>query len=170
MEPKGVEAQTKKLFEVCSMRGIPIFTFINKMDRETRDPFELMEELEEILGMRSYPMNWPIGSGIDFQGIYDRKQKHVELFDTNNLNKVAVKAVEGVDDPLLTQLLGQAAHQKLQEDINLLDVAGDQFNEELIKSGNITPIFFGSAISNFGVQKLLRAFLNNGSSTGSKKK
>lgn len=156
---KGVEAQTKKLFEVCSMRGIPIFTFINKMDRETRDPFELMEELEEILGMRSYPMNWPIGSGIDFQGIYDRKQKHVELFDTNNLNKVAVKAVEGVDDPLLTQLLGQAAHQKLQEDINLLDVAGDQFNEELIKSGNITPIFFGSAISNFGVQSFLEHFL-----------
>jgi peptide chain release factor 3 len=156
---KGVEAQTKKLFAVCSMRGIPIFTIINKMDRETRDPFELMEELEEILGMRSYPMNWPIGSGIDFQGIYDRKHQHVEFYDADNPKKVTVKPVESVDDPLLTQLLGQKAHEKLQEDISLLDVAGDPFDEVLIKNGELTPIFFGSAISNFGVQSFLEHFL-----------
>jgi peptide chain release factor 3 len=156
---KGVEAQTKKLFEVCSMRGIPIFTFINKMDREARDPFELMEELEEILGMRSYPMNWPIGSGIDFQGIYDRKHHHVEIFDASNPHEVTIHKVQGVDDPSLTKLLGEKAHKKLKEDIELLDVAGDHFEETLIKSGELTPIFFGSAISNFGVQSFLEHFL-----------
>ncbi|WP_025025528.1 peptide chain release factor 3 [Caldalkalibacillus mannanilyticus] len=156
---KGVEAQTKKLFEVCSMRGIPIFTFINKMDRETRDPFELMEELEEILGMRSYPMNWPIGSGIDFQGIYDRKHQLVELFDASNPVEVTVHRVQGIEDAKLTELLGETAHQKLKEDIELLDVAGDEFDEERIKNGDLTPIFFGSAISNFGVQSFLEHFL-----------
>jgi len=156
---KGVEAQTKKLFEVCSMRGIPIFTFINKMDRETRDPFELMEELEEILGMRSYPMNWPIGSGIDFQGIYDRKHHRVELFDATNPHEVTVHSVADVHDGKLTELLGEKAHQKLIEDIELLDVAGDPFDEERIKNGDLTPIFFGSAISNFGVQSFLEHFL-----------
>ncbi|WP_202078421.1 peptide chain release factor 3 [Caldalkalibacillus salinus] len=157
---KGVEAQTKKLFEVCSQRGIPIFTFVNKMDRETRDPFELMEELEEVLGMRSYPMNWPIGSGIDFQGIYDRKNKYVELFDSDDAKKVRVHKVEDVEDALLTDLLGEEAHQKLIEDIQLLDIAGDAYDDEKIQKGDLTPSFFGSALSNFGVQTFLEHFLN----------
>lgn len=156
---KGVEAQTKKLFEVCSQRGIPIFTFINKMDRETRDPFDLLEELEEVLGMRSYPMNWPIGSGVDFQGIYDRKHQHVELYDPSNPKKVSIHPVTSVEDTSLTELLGEAAHQKLIEEINLLDVAGDPYDEERILKGDLTPTFFGSAISNFGVQSFLEHYL-----------
>lgn len=156
---KGVEAQTKKLFEVCSNRGIPIFTFMNKFDREARDPFELMEELEEVLGMRSYPINWPIGSGISFQGIYDRQKKVVELYDASNPHKVKVESVQDVHDPILTTLFGEEAHQKLQEDIELLNGAGEPFDLEAIKSGKLTPVFFGSAISNFGVQSFLEHFL-----------
>lgn len=156
---KGVEAQTKKLFEVCSQRGIPIFTFINKMDRETRDPFELMEELEEILGMRSYPMNWPIGSGVDFQGIYDRKQEHIELYDATNPHKVRIQEAKDLYAAEIKQLLGEQAHQKLLEDIELLDVAGDPYDKERIDNGDLTPVFFGSAISNFGVQSFLEHFL-----------
>ncbi|GAA0379248.1 peptide chain release factor 3 [Bacillus horti] len=156
---KGVEAQTKKLFEVCSQRGIPIFTMINKMDRETRDPFDLLEELEEILGMRSYPMNWPIGSGSDFQGIYDRKHQHVEIYDASNPNKVKIYPVSDIEGADLTELLGEAAHQRLVEEVSLLDVAGDPYDEEKILNGDLTPTFFGSAISNFGVQSFLEHFL-----------
>lgn len=156
---KGVEAQTKKLFEVCSKRGIPIFTFINKMDRDARDPFELMEELENILGMRSYPMNWPIGSGVDFQGIYDRKQQHIERYDPTNPHHVTPKRVDNLNRPNLASVLGESALQKLKEEIELLDVAGDTYDEKQIKQGELTPIFFGSALSNFGVQSFLDHFL-----------
>lgn len=157
---KGVENQTKKLFEVCSQRGIPIFTFINKLDRDARDPFDLMEELEEVLGMRSYPMNWPIGSGVDFQGIYDRKQQHVELFDADDPTNVKIHKVQDVEDSSLTSLLGEEAHQKLIDEIQLLDVAGDPYDAEKIQNGELTPTFFGSALSNFGVHSFLEHFLN----------
>jgi peptide chain release factor 3 len=157
---KGVEAQTKKLFEVCSRQNIPIFTFINKMDRETRDPFELMEELEEVLGMRSYPMNWPIGSGVDFQGIYDRQRERLELFDAHQPHKVKIVELNGPDDPSLVSHIGEAAYQKLAEDIELLDVAGDPYDKDKIAHGQLTPLFFGSALVNFGVQSFLEHFLS----------
>ncbi|KAA8674482.1 peptide chain release factor 3 [Clostridium sp. MT-14] len=158
---KGVEAQTKKLFNVCSLRGIPIFTFINKMDRESKDPFELMEDIENVLGIKSYPMNWPIGSGKDFKGIYDRKKNLIEVFNGGNHGQTAVTSVEGtVEDAVFKDLLGEPLHKKLQEDIELLDIAGDKFNMKEVRKGMLTPVFFGSALTNFGVEPFLKEFLN----------
>lgn len=158
---KGVEEQTKKLFHVCSLRGIPVFTLINKMDRETRDPFELMEEIETVLGIKSYPMNWPIGTGADFKGVYDRKKKLIEVFNSGKHGQTRVEAMEGqVDDPVFKDLLGEALHQKLIEDIELLDIAGDEFDIKKVRSGELTPVFFGSALTNFGVEPFLEEFLN----------
>ncbi|WP_100400695.1 peptide chain release factor 3 [Bacillus sp. FJAT-44742] len=156
---KGVEAQTKKLFKVCKMRGIPIFTFINKLDRQGRDPFDLMEEIEELLGIRSYPMNWPIGMGQDFQGIYDRHNKKIEFFNPEDPSQVEVKEVSGPGDPVLADLIDSQLLEQFREEMELLDVAGDPFEQEKIKTGELTPVFFGSAISNFGVQNFLEHFL-----------
>ncbi|WP_078555220.1 peptide chain release factor 3 [Bacillus alkalicellulosilyticus] len=157
---KGVEAQTKKLFKVCRMRGIPIFTFINKLDRQGRDPFELMEELEELLGIRSYPMNWPIGMGQSFAGIYDRHHKKIELFNPKDPGEIEIKDVSGPDDPIIDEIIGDAGLvSQFREEIELLDVAGDAYSEESIENGTLSPIFFGSAISNFGVQTFLETFL-----------
>jgi peptide chain release factor 3 len=158
---KGVEEQTKKLFHVCSLRGIPVFTFINKMDRESRDPFELMEEIENVLGIRSYPMNWPIGSGADFKGVYDRNKNLIEVFDDGNHGQNVVESVEGsVDDPVFKDLLGESLHDKLIEDIDLLNIAGDKFELKKVRRGELTPVFFGSALTNFGVEPFLEQFLN----------
>jgi peptide chain release factor 3 len=158
---KGVEAQTKKLFNVCSLRGIPIFTFINKMDRESKDPFDLMEDIENVLGIKSYPINWPIGSGKDFKGVYDRKRNLIEAFNGGNHGQTAVTSIEGtVEDAAFKDLLGEPLHKKLQEDIELLDIAGDEFNMEEVKKGLLTPVFFGSALTNFGVEPFLKEFLN----------
>lgn len=158
---KGVEAQTIKLFHVCKMRGIPIFTFVNKMDRASKDPFELMEELENVLGIRSYPMNWPIGTDGDFKGVYNRKLKQVELFDGGDHGQTAVSSTKGsVDDPMFAEVLGEHYHKKLCEDIELLDMAGDEFERKKVMRGELTPIFFGSAMTNFGVQPFLEEFLN----------
>lgn len=158
---KGVEEQTKKLFHVCSLRGIPVFTLVNKMDRETRDPFELMEEIETVLGIKSYPMNWPIGAGADFKGVYDRKKKLIEVFNAGKHGQARVEAMEGqVDDPVFKDLLGEGLHQKLIEDIELLDIAGDEFDIKKVRSGELTPVFFGSALTNFGVEPFLEEFLN----------
>ncbi|QAT41595.1 peptide chain release factor 3 [Clostridium sp. JN-9] len=157
---KGVEDQTKKLFHVCSLRGIPVFTFVNKMDRESRDPFELMEEIENVLGIKSYPMNWPIGSGADFKGVYDRKKKLVEVFNGGNHGQTEVESIEGsVDDPIFGELLGVGLHDKLKEDIELLDIAGDKFDSSKVNKGELTPVFFGSALTNFGVEPFLKYFL-----------
>lgn len=158
---KGVESQTKKLFNVCSLRGIPIFTFINKMDRESKDPFELMEDLEDVLGIKSYPMNWPIGSGKDFKGVYDRKRNLIEIFNGGNHGQTEVNSIEGcINDTIFKDLLGDNLHEKLQEDIELLDVAGDEFNLQNVRTGSLTPVFFGSALTNFGVEPFLKEFLN----------
>ena len=157
---RGVEEQTKKLFHVCSLRGIPVFTFINKMDRETRDPFSLMDEIESVLGIKSYPMNWPIGSGNNFKGVYSRKNKLIGLFNGGNHGQNTVESVEGsVDDGVFTELLGEDLHNKLVEDIELLDVAGDDFDIEAVRRGELTPVFFGSALTNFGVEPFLKEFL-----------
>lgn len=158
---KGVEAQTIKLFHVCKMRGIPIFTFVNKMDRAAKDPFELMEEIEQVLGIRSYPMNWPIGTDGDFKGVYNRKLRQIELFSGGDHGQTAVSSSKGsVDDKIFTDLLGDHYHNKLCEDIELLDMAGDEFDKKKLLKGELTPIFFGSAMTNFGVQPFLEEFLS----------
>ena len=154
---KGVEEQTKKLFHVCSLRGIPIFTFVNKMDRETKDPFVLLEDIENELGIKSYPMNWPIGTGADFKGVYDREKNVIQAFDGGNHGQNQVESVEGnIDDNVFKDLLGENLHNKLMEDIELLDIAGDEFSIEKVRNGELTPIFFGSALTNFGVEPVLQ--------------
>jgi peptide chain release factor 3 len=158
---KGVEEQTIKLFHVCKMRGIPIFTFVNKMDRASKDPFELMEEIEKVLVIRSYPMNWPIGTEGDFKGVYNRKLSQIELFDDGNHGQSAVASSIGdVNDKVFHDLLGDHYYNKLCEDIELLNMAGDEFDKKLVMKGELTPIFFGSAMTNFGVQPFLEEFLN----------
>ncbi|MGG0825134.1 peptide chain release factor 3 [Paenibacillus turicensis] len=156
---KGVEAQTIKLFQVCAKRGIPIFTFINKLDREGRSPFDLMEELEQVLGIRSIPMNWPIGSGRELCGVYDRMKNQVELFQGDNHDEIQVTKVNGYEDPMIREMAGDFLHDQLCQDLELLDVAGDPFDLEKIKNGELTPVFFGSAVNNFGVQTFLENFL-----------
>lgn len=144
---KGVEPQTIKLFKVCRMKGIPIFTFINKMDRYGKDPLELLEEIEQVLGIRSCPINWPIGMGKEFQGIYDRLNQRLELFEGTK--------VEGD----IREALDENSYKKLTEDIELLDIAGDPYDEEKILQGKLTPVFFGSAISSFGIENFLEHFI-----------
>lgn len=139
---KGVEAQTIKLFKVCRMRGIPIFTFVNKLDRHGKDPFELLEEIERVLGIRSYPMNWPIGMGSYFSGVYDRMKSRVELYQNNSQHEeISFFPVEGAEDPMIGERVGQELWQQLQDEISLLDVAGDEFDPELIAQGQLTPVF-----------------------------
>ncbi|HLN64204.1 MAG TPA: peptide chain release factor 3 [Symbiobacteriaceae bacterium] len=157
---KGVEPQTIKLFHVCRMRGIPIFTFVNKLDREGKDPFELMEEIERVLGMRSCPMNWPVGMGSSFKGVYDREKGHVELFDGGDHGQTKVKTqTTGPDDPALEKVIGHDLQAKLQDDIQLLDMAGDPWDLERFQRGELSPLFWGSALTNFGVQPFLEYFL-----------
>ena len=158
---KGVEDQTRKLFHVCSLREIPIFTFINKMDRETRDPFELLEDIESELGIKSYPMNWPIGVGKDFKGVYDHKEEKVIIFEGGNHGQNEVKeTIIDINDENIQNVLGENLYEKLMEDIELLDIAGDDFSEEKVRVGELTPVFFGSALTNFGVEPFLKEFLN----------
>ncbi len=157
---KGVEDQTRKLFKVCKMRGIPIFTFINKLDREGRDPYELLEDIENNLGIRSYPMNWPIGSGKHFKGVYNRPSKKIELFNDGNHGQSKVQTISGdLEDQKFNDLLGETLHRKLMDDLELLDHAGDPYDHEKILSGDLTPVFFGSALTNFGVEPFLKAFI-----------
>jgi len=157
---KGVEAQTRKLFHVCSIREIPIFTFINKMDRETRDIFELMEEIENEFGIKSYPMNWPIGCGVDFKGVYDRRTKEIIIFDDGKHGQIEAKETKiNVNDEKAIELIGDSLYGKLMEDMELLDVAGDDFDLEKVANGELTPVFFGSASTNFGVEPFLDNFL-----------
>ena len=158
---KGVEAQTKKLFKVCKQRGIPIFTFVNKLDRYGKAPLDLMDELENVLGIRSYPMNWPIGTDGKYRGVYDRQKKQIELFDEDNSHgqKARTSVTGSLEDAKLAELLGEEAHRTLVEDIDLLDAAGEPFDLEKIAEGELTPMFFGSAMTNFGVQNFLEEYL-----------
>ncbi len=158
---KGVEAQTKKLFKVCKQRGIPIFTFVNKLDRYGKAPLDLMDELENVLGIRSYPMNWPIGTDGKYRGVYDRQKKQIELFDEDSSHgqKARTSVTGSLEDPGIAELLGAEAHQTLVDDIELLDTAGEEFNLDKIAAGELTPMFFGSAMTNFGVQNFLEEYL-----------
>ena len=158
---KGVEAQTIKLFKVCRLRNIPIFTFVNKMDRAAKDPFSLMEEIEQVLGIRACPINWPIGTDGDFKGVYHRDTRMVELYESGDHGKTRVEKMDvPVDDPSLPELLGDRLYTRLMDEIELLDMAGDEFDLELVRAGELTPMFFGSAITNFGVEPFLSRFLD----------
>ena len=159
---KGVEAQTIKLFHVCRNRGVPIFTFINKMDRAAKNPFDLIDELEKVLGIRSTPINWPIGTDGDFEGVFERQSGEVLLFDSSNQDhgaSMVKQAVAGIDDPKLKELMSPVHYETLKNDIELLDMAGDEFDLEKVLAGQLTPVFFGSAITNFGVETFLKHFL-----------
>ncbi|HYX91278.1 MAG TPA: peptide chain release factor 3 [Myxococcaceae bacterium] len=158
---KGVEPQTIKLFKVCRMRGIPIFTFVNKLDRYGREPLDLMDELEKVLGIRAWPMNWPIGMGPEFRGVYDRRAWVVHVFSAEGRHgetEVAERSVP-IDSEEIRSVLTERELKQLREEIELLDVGGDQFSEEKCAVGLITPMFFGSAMTNFGVRPFLDAFL-----------
>ncbi len=158
---KGVEAQTRKLFKVCVMRRIPIFTFINKMDRDARDTFELLDDIENELGIATCPVNWPIGSGKGFQGVYDRETKCVICYsDTEKGTKEGVATqIPAADEEKLRETIGPAAADKLLEEVELLDGAGAEFDLELVHRGELTPVCFGSALTNFGVEIFLQHFL-----------
>ncbi len=158
---KGVEAQTKKLFKVCKQRGIPIFTFVNKLDHFGKAPLDLMDEIENVLGMQSYPMNWPIGQDGQYQGVYDRRRKKVLLFasDTTHGQEARVADEYEPDDPEVVARIGEAAYEQLQMDIELLDEAGETFDQQRVDAGDLTPMFFGSAMTNFGVQDFLEEYI-----------
>lgn len=157
---KGVEAQTIKLFKVCVMRHIPIFTFINKMDREAKDTFELLDDIETVLGISTCPVNWPIGSGKRFQGVYDRKTKTISRFTAANNGMKEVDSVEvTIGDAKTDEVIGREAHDKLSEEIELLDGAAQEFDLAAVRAGELTPVFFGSALTNFGVETFLKHFL-----------
>jgi peptide chain release factor 3 len=157
---KGVEAQTKKLFEVCRLRDLPIFTFINKMDREGRDPFDLLAEVEQILGIRTVPMQWPIGQGRNFKGVYDRGTKEVLLFGGSDHGQRQAETVSiDLQSQEFAELVGENQANKLRDDIELLEAAGDPFEHDKFLKGQVTPAFFGSAMNNFGVEPFLKTFL-----------
>lgn len=156
---KGVEAQTIKLFKVCLLRNIPIITFINKMDREAKSPFELLEDIENVLGISTYPMNWPIGCGKEFKGVYDRKTESVLTFTANNGQKEVESKKLELRSQELKDNIGDIFYNQLNEEIELLDVAGDDFDKEMVRNGKLTPVFFGSALTNFGVEPFLEEFL-----------
>ena len=158
---KGVEAQTIKLFKVCAMRHIPIFTFINKMDRDARDTFELLEEIENVLGIKTCAVNWPIGSGKEFKGVYDRETREVAMFQAVSTGGSAEAAETdmSVDDEKLKEAVGDILYEKLMEEVEILDIAGEELDMELVAKGQISPVFFGSALTNFGIETFLHHFL-----------
>ncbi len=161
---KGVENQTRKLFKVCVMRNIPIFTFVNKMDRDSRNPFDLLDEIETELGIKTYPVNWPIGSGKDFKGVYERSTRSIISFEANNGSREVEATEVDLNDSSLANIIGQNNYDTLTEDVELLDGASEEFNAELVNTGKLSPVFFGSALTNFGVEPFLEHFLQMTSS------
>ena len=157
---KGIEPQTRKLFDVCRKRGIPIFTFINKLDRPARNPLELLDEIESVLGMEPVPMNWPLGDGDRFQGVYDRKSKGVYLFQRTERNeRMAPEEFVTLDDLTGKDHISETSFHQLREDVALLDELGIVFDHQRVLNEEQTPVFFGSALTNFGVRLFLDAFV-----------
>lgn len=159
---KGIEPQTRKLFHVCAMRHIPIFTFINKLDREARSPFELLEELEKEFGIGTYPMNWPIGCGHSFHGVYDRQSQHILAFRDfhSGQKRISAESIDIKETERIDEMIGAGLRASLEEEIDLLDGAGYDFDLDDIRSGQLSPVFFGSALNNFGVEPFLKSFLS----------
>ena len=155
---KGVEPQTRKLFKVCALRHIPIFTFINKMDRETRDPLELCEEVERELGIDTYAMNWPIGCGKEFAGVYDREKQRILFFSGETKGKKVNSMEVALEDTTLDETLGTEKAAKLRDEVELLG-AGRDFDMQAVRNGTLSPVFFGSALTTFGVEPFLEEFL-----------
>jgi peptide chain release factor 3 len=167
---KGVEAQTRKLFDVCRMRGIPIFTFINKLDRVARAPMDLMDELETVLGIRSCPMTWPVGSGSLFRGIYARDSGKIHVFTREGHGeKVVTEEIMSLDDAVARGALSASERAELDGEVALLSEAGDPFDHARVLAGQLTPMFFGSAMHNFGVDHFLRSFVNLAPAPASRK-
>lgn len=158
---KGLEPQTRKLFEVCRMRGIPIFTFFNKLDRPGREPLELMDEIERELGLQTYAVNWPIGMGDRFQGVFDRRKRQIHLFERSaHGSREAIDTVIDLGDPRIEELLDEDLYHQFKEDLEVLETAGSELDLDLVHQGKMTPVFFGSAMTNFGVELFLDAFLD----------
>jgi len=157
---KGIEAQTRKLFEVCRRRGVPIFTFMNKLDRPARPTLDLLDELESVLGIAAFPVNWPLGDGPRFKGVYDRENQKVHLFErtVHGAFRAPVN-VSGIDDDSVKETVDEITYAQVCEELELLEGAGAEFDVKEVLAGNLTPVFFGSAANNFGVQLLLDRFL-----------
>lgn len=164
---KGIEPQTRKLFEVCRMRGIPIFTFINKMDRPSRDPLELLDELESVFGIRTFAMNWPLGNGSTFKGVYDRKGGQMNLFERtfHGATKAPV-ILAAPNSPECAALVDSGTHKQFLDEMELLEMAGEDFDLAQVMSGKLTPVYFGSAVNNFGLKLFLDSFLGLAASPG----
>ena len=162
---KGVESQTRKLFRVCRQRSLPIFTFVNKMDRPGRDPFSLIGEVESVLGIGVFPITWPIFRGGVFRGVYHRLARRAYLFDARDAGSSAAAGAErplvevtGIDDPVLREELDVQGYAQLRHDTELLDAAGDGFDRARFEAGELSPMFFGSATNNFGLEPFLETF------------
>jgi peptide chain release factor 3 len=158
---KGVEPQTKKLFAICRERGIPLFTFVNKLDRPARDPLELLDELESVLGLGVYPMNWPLGTGSDFRGVYDRETKALHVFErsAHGATRAAETTIPDAGQELLRSLVDADTYARFRDGLELLEGAGETFDARAVLSGSVTPVFFGSAVTNFGVRPFLDRFV-----------
>ncbi len=159
---KGIESQTRKLFEICRMRNLPIFTFMNKLDRPARDPLSLLDELEQTLQLHVCAMNWPLGDGPNFQGVYDRQQQLAHFFERTPGGAFrAPVAVHDVTDPQVRDRLPEKTYHTLLEELEMLNHAGEIFDPVAVCAGDLSPVFFGSAVNNFGVQLLLDSFLEH---------
>jgi len=157
---KGIETQTRKLFEVCRLRGVPIFTFMNKMDRPSRPPLELLDELESVLGIQAMPLNWPMGDGPEFRGVFDRETLKVHLFERTAQGAYrAPVAVRNIEDDLVRETMDAGVYRRVCEELSLLEGAGSSFDLAAVRAGKLTPVFFGSAANNFGVQLMMDRFL-----------
>lgn len=157
---KGIESQTIKLFEICKKRGVPIFTYMNKMDRPAKSPLELIDQLEDVLGIHAFPVNWPIESGVTFKGIYDRLEKQVHLFErVPGGSYKAPVSVHNLSDSSFKKIMHEDVYNTFMEEIEMLDYAHEGFDSEAVLKGETTPVFFGSAANNFGVELLLNGFL-----------
>jgi peptide chain release factor 3 len=161
---RGIEQQTRKLFEICRRRGVPIFTFMNKMDRPARNPLELLDELEKVLGLHAYAVNWPLGAGPEFRGVFDRLSRRLHLFEStpSGAHRAPV-SVTSIADPAVRDQVTGGAYDAAVEELAMLDAAGASFDAAAVLRGELTPVFFGSASNNFGVQLLLDAFLAHSS-------
>lgn len=167
---KGIESQTRKLFEICRKRGIPIFTFMNKLDRPAMSPLDLIDQLEKVLNLHAFPINWPLGNGPTFKGVYDRLEKKVHLFERvpGGAYKAPV-SVLNLNEPFVKEILSESAYNEVVEEIAMLDGAHGGFDQEAVLAGKTTPVFFGSAANNFGVEMLLQGFLNYSSGPSPRK-
>ena len=155
---KGVETQTRKLMEVCRMRKTPVIIFINKMDREGRDPFDLLDELEDELQIKVRPLSWPINQGVKFKGVYNIYEQQLNLF-TPDKQRVTEKVSVNINSEDLDQMVGEMDAEKLREDLELVEGVYPEFDVETYRAGEVAPVFFGSALNNFGVQELLNCFV-----------